>query len=80
MRSDNQGPAVTGRGLGQIVRLVLVAVVVAAIVMVAFDNRGDVRVGYVLGDTEAPIWIVLVVAAVAGVLIGWLIKHRPRMD
>jgi uncharacterized integral membrane protein len=38
----------------------LVAAIVAVLVLVAVDNREDVRVGYVLGDTEAPIWIVLV--------------------
>ena len=64
--------------LGRMARLVLVAAIVAALILVAVDNREDVRVGYVVGDTEAPIWIVLALAAVAGVMIGWLIKHRPH--
>jgi uncharacterized integral membrane protein len=64
--------------LGRVVRLTLVAGIVAVLVLVAVDNRKDVRVGYVLGDTEAPIWIVLVLAAVCGVLIGWLMQHRHR--
>jgi len=34
----------------------------------------------VFGDASAPIWIVLVAAALAGVVIGWLIRHRPRRD
>jgi uncharacterized integral membrane protein len=64
--------------LGRMMRLVLVSLIVAALVLVAVDNRDDVRVGYVVGDTEAPIWIVLALAAVGGVMIGWLIKHRPH--
>jgi uncharacterized integral membrane protein len=64
--------------LGRIVRLTLVAAIIAALVLVAFDNRDDVRVGYVFGDTEAPIWIVLVLAAVGGLMIGWLFTHRPH--
>ena len=60
------------------VRLTLVAGIVAVLVLVGVDNREDVRVGYVVGDAEAPIWIVLALAAVGSVLIGWLIKHRPR--
>ena len=64
--------------LGRMVRLVLVAAIVAVLVLVAVDNREDVRLGYVVGDTEAPIWIVLALAAVGGVLIGWLMKHRPH--
>ena len=64
--------------LGRIVRFVLVAAIIAVLVLVAVDNREDVRVGYVVGDREAPIWIVLALAAVGGVLIGWLISHRPH--
>ena len=64
--------------LGRVARLTLVAAIVAALILVAVDNREDVRVGYVVGDTEAPIWIVLTLAAVAGVMIGWLIRHRPH--
>jgi hypothetical protein len=37
-------------------------------------------VRYVVGDVDAPVWVVLVAAGVAGVLIGWLIEHRPRRD
>jgi uncharacterized integral membrane protein len=58
----------------------LIAAILVAIVLVALDNRSDVRVGYVVGDTEGPIWIVILAAAVAGMLIGWLVRHRPRRD
>jgi uncharacterized integral membrane protein len=75
--SDDQHSSSTV-DLGRVVRLTLVAGIIAVLVLVAVDNRKDVRVGYVLGDTEAPIWIVLVLAAVGGVLIGWLMQHRHR--
>jgi uncharacterized integral membrane protein len=61
-----------------LIRWILIAAIVVAIVVVAMDNRDDVRVGYALGDAEAPIWIVMIAAAVAGIVIGWLIRHRPR--
>ncbi|MBI5087604.1 MAG: DUF1049 domain-containing protein, partial [Actinobacteria bacterium] len=38
----------------------------------------DVRVGYVVGDAQAPIWIVLIAAAAAGVVIAWLAQHRSH--
>jgi uncharacterized integral membrane protein len=60
------------------VRWVLIAAIVVGLVLVAMDNRDDVRVGYAVGDAEAPIWIVIIAAAVAGVFIGWLVRHRPR--
>ena len=62
------------------VRLVVIGIIVLAIVLVGLDNRDDVRLGYVVGDTNAPIWVVLVGAGIAGIVIGWLLKHRPRGD
>jgi uncharacterized integral membrane protein len=63
---------------GRTVRLVIAALIVVALVAVALDNREEVEVGYVVGDASAPLWVVLVAAGVAGVIIGWLVKHRPR--
>ena len=62
----------------QLIRWLLIAAIVVGLVLVAMDNRDDVRVGYAVGDAEAPIWIVIIAAAVAGVFIGWLVRHRPR--
>ena len=77
---DEHAAAVHRRDVGRIIRWLLIAAILVAIVLVGFDNRNDVRVGYVVGDTEGPIWIVILAAAVAGMLIGWLIRHRPRRD
>jgi uncharacterized integral membrane protein len=54
--------------------VILLAVGVAVIV----DNRRDTRIGYVVGDVEAPLIVVLLLTAVVGALIGWLLLHRPR--
>jgi uncharacterized integral membrane protein len=70
--------AVHRRDAMRLIRWVFIAAIVVALVLVAMDNRNDVRVGYAVGDTDAPIWIVIIAAAVAGVFIGWLIRHRPR--
>jgi uncharacterized integral membrane protein len=61
-----------------IVRFLLIAAIIVALVLVGLDNRDDVRVGYVVGEKQGPVWVVMVVAAVCGVIIGWLVKHRPR--
>ena len=66
------------RDVGRGLRLFVAAALVAAVVVVAFDNRDDVRLGYVFGDAQAPVWIVLVAAGIVGVLIGWLVKHRSH--
>lgn len=70
--------AVHRRDAARIVRFVIVAALVAALVVVALDNRDDVRIGYAFGDASAPIWIVLVAAAIGGIVIGWLLRRRPH--
>lgn len=75
---DQNAGAVHRRDAAQIIRLFVVAAIIAALIVVAFDNRDDVRIGYAIGEASAPVWIVLVAAAISGVLIGWLIGRRPR--
>jgi uncharacterized integral membrane protein len=48
------------------------------VIAVALDNRQDVRVGWVVGDGQAPLLTVLLVAAATGALVGWLLLHRPQ--
>ena len=43
----------------------------------AFDNRDDVRIGWVVGDADAPLVLVLLATALVGALVGWLLLHRP---
>lgn len=68
--SERRSPAQTAR---IVFGVILLAVSVAVIV----DNRRDTRIGYVFGDVTAPLILVLVVTAVVGAAIGWLLLHRP---
>ena len=70
----------TARGVGHIIRIVVIIAVIAALVAVALDNTDDVRIGYAIGDANAPIWIVIVLSALGGIVLGWLFKHRPRRN
>jgi uncharacterized integral membrane protein len=76
--SDHAG-AVHRRDAMQMVRWLFIAAIVVGLVVVGMDNRDDVRVGYAFGDAQAPIWIVIIAAAVAGMFIGWLLRHRRRV-
>ena len=78
MSDEQQQRATKSHDAGVIVRFVLIAVVVLAIVLVALDNTDDVRIGYVFGDANAPVWIVLVLAAIAGLVVGTLLRFRRR--
>ena len=53
-------------------------VLVAVIAALAFDNRHEVKIGYVLGDAEVRlIWLLLITAAL-GAGVGWLAARRRR--
>jgi uncharacterized integral membrane protein len=70
--------AVHRHDFAQLLRWLFIAAIVVALVAVAMDNRDKVRVGYAVGDVQAPIGIVLLAAAATGIIIGWLVRHRPR--
>lgn len=70
--------AVHRRDTRRIVRLVAIVLIAGALVAVALDNREDVRIGYVFGDASGPIWLVITLAGLAGVVIGWLLAHRSH--
>ena len=70
--------AVHRHDFAQLLRWLFIAAIVVALVLVAMDNREDVRVGYAVGEANAPVWIAMIAAAAAGIVIGWLVRHRPR--
>lgn len=64
---------------GRTLRGVLAGLIIAALVALGIDNRREVRVGWVFGEGDAQLWLVLVLAVLAGALIGWLVTHRPHL-
>ena len=75
---DRNTAAVHRRDIGRLFRLIVVVALLAVLVVVALDNRNDARVGYAIGDANVPVWVLIVASAVGGMIIGWLIRHRPR--
>ena len=45
-------------------RIVVAAVLIAVIAAVAIDNIDDTRIGFVFGDVSAPLFVVLILAAI----------------
>ena len=77
---DRNSGAVHRRDLARMIRLVVVLALVAIFVAVALDNRADVRVGYAIGEALAPGWLVILLSAVGGLVIGWLLRLRSRSN
>ncbi len=75
---DRISGAVHRRDLARIVRLAVVVALVVAFVAVALDNRADVRVGYVTDEALAPGWLVILLSAIGGLVIGRLLRLRSR--
>jgi uncharacterized integral membrane protein len=72
------GSHASNRSLGRKARLAAGLIVVVAVLAIVVANRQSTRVSYVFGDARAPLVVVMLVSAVAGSLIGWLLLHRPR--
>lgn len=59
-------------------RIVVAAVLLVVIIGLIADNTGETRVGYVFGGVKAPLFVLLIVTAVLGALIGWLVMYRSH--
>lgn len=66
-------------GLGKLIVVGIVAVALAAFVV---QNTDDTPVSWLVFDESAPLWIVIVISAVAGAVLseaaGWLIRRGRR--
>jgi uncharacterized integral membrane protein len=62
----------------QTVRVVIWLVVVAVLVLFAALNTDKVSVDWAVDTTDTPLWVVIAVSAVAGVVIGYVARPRHR--
>lgn len=62
----------------------VVSAAVIAIALIAFivQNRSDTEVSWLFIDGTWPLWVVIVIAAVAGAVlsevVGWLLRRRRQ--
>jgi uncharacterized integral membrane protein len=59
-------------------RVVVAVIILVVLVALVVDNKDDTSVGYVFGDVETPLFVVIIAAAVIGALLGWVVSHWPR--
>lgn len=62
--------------------VVSAAVIVIALIAFIVQNRSDTEVSWLFIDGTWPLWVVIVIAAVAGAVlsevVGWLLRRRRR--
>jgi uncharacterized integral membrane protein len=57
-------------------RLIGIAVAALALVGLMIDNHQSVRIGYVIGSVRTPLFVVLIVTALLGAVVGGLLQWR----
>ena len=71
----------TGTGESRMsVGLIATAIVAVVLLVFIFQNTDETKVTWLFFDSEPPLWLALLVAAVAGAvvseLVGWVIRRR----
>jgi uncharacterized integral membrane protein len=66
--------------VGHLLHIVVWLIVLAAVVVFALVNTDKVNVDWVAKDSEAPLWLVIGISAVAGAIIGSLARVRRRFE
>ena len=66
--------------VGHVLHIVVWLIVLAAIVLFALVNTDKVNVDWVAQNSEAPLWMVIGISAVAGAIIGSLARVRRRLE
>ena len=59
---------------------IVAAIGVVVLVVFALVNIDDVRVDFAVDTVDAPLVLVIVVCALLGFLIGWVVGHRRNDD
>jgi len=60
----------------QTIRIIVWVVVVAAVAVVAAFNSQDIDLDWVVGESTLPLWVLIAVSALAGVVIGYVARWR----
>ena len=63
----------------QVFRLVGIVVLALVLALFVFDNTDEVNIGwFFVGDSDVPLIVVLIIAALIGAALGWLLQRVRR--
>lgn len=82
MSDEILGQQQAGNNRASQVRLLIIAVVAAGLIAFVVQNTDSTPVSWLVFEGTAPLWIVIVAAAVAGALLselgGYVLRRRKR--
>jgi uncharacterized integral membrane protein len=76
--SERSSMRARARSTGETVRYVLAAILALALLVFALVNTDESNVDYVVGDSDAPLIVIMLISAAAGALIAFLLGRRRR--
>jgi len=77
---ERSAEAPAGRSRREQVRLASGAAVVVLTTLFAVFNLDKVKVDWVVGTSRAPLILVILIAVIAGALLGWIGAGRRRRE
>ena len=72
------GDGDSGRNISP--KMVLVAILVVIVVVLAIANSQDINVDFVVTDITLPLFVVIVGAALIGLIVGYFLGRREKRD
>jgi uncharacterized integral membrane protein len=66
------------RSLGTTIRYIITAIIIVLLIIFIIDNYNDVRVHFVFWSVTIQLAWALVIAAILGLVAGWLLRHTWR--
>ena len=55
-------------------KLIIALVVIVLLVVFWAQNRNKAKVSFLFFDGHVSVWVVLLIASVAGFIVGWLVR------
>ena len=68
----------SSRSSGLTAGRVVVVVLVLLVVLFAILNSQSVRMHWIVTTTNTPLFVILIVFAAIGFVVGWFVGRRPR--
>jgi uncharacterized integral membrane protein len=72
------GDAMADRNTRNTVRIVVGVILVIVLVALIVDNTDEVHVGYVFGDVDMALWVLVLISAGLGAAIAYLVSWVRR--